>query len=204
MSAASRYRAIPTGSHDFPITMKDDELLAAEFDAFNRATAEVLEKSDRVRVVLLGAELDRILTMTLRRFLIPPDKITDILLDRESTFATRIELGYRIGLLNPDWVHDLRLINSIRDDFAHGQSGLHLESSPHREMCFQLKIGSKWSEINRSSPDGGNAPTRFVSTAVFLASNLLIIGSKTRRIEEHWRTFTHTFTVKGEFGDTQI
>ncbi len=177
----------------------------AEMDALNRATAEMLDKSDRVRVVLLGAELDRILTEALRAFLIPADSKKDILLDSNSTFSTRIELGYRVGFLKPEWVHDMRILNQIRDDFAHGQAGLHLGASPHRERCFQLIIGEKWMDAGGyGGSEGDNGPTRFVSTVTVLAAHLLLIRTELSGIEERWRKFKSSVVVDGGAGDMEM
>lgn len=178
---------------------------AEEIEAFNRATAEILEKSDRTRVVLLGAELDRILTLLLRVFLIPSNTKKDLLLESNSTFSTRIELGYRTGLLKPDWVHDLRILNIIRDVFAHGKAGLHLEVSPHQEMCFQLIIGSKWIAASGDEPKrGGNAPTRFVATIVVLASEMLCAGASLTKIDERWKIISDAVTIVKNPEETEI
>jgi|GEM_PF-5968391 len=161
-----------------------------EIEQFNLATQEMLKKSDRFRVVLLGAEIDRLLKLLLQAYLVPSRDGRDFLLEGGATFTTRIELGFRVGLLKPEWVDDLRVINAIRDKFAHGRAGLCLDKEPFRELCYTLQFGQQWIDAgDNRGKEGDNSATRFVATAVMLASHICVIGITLKPLDPISKTY---------------
>ncbi len=171
-----------------------DDTLEQDLEAINKTTQEILEKSDRVRAVLLGVQLDRLLQMLLKTYLVPFAGKKDPLLSGSGfagTFSARIELGYRVGLLPPDWHHDLKIINQIRDDFAHGLAGLHLNQPKFASLCNMLKLSADWqSHLPESKPSDINPQTRFVAACVVLSAHLCIARTKVERMPNVWTNYS--------------
>lgn len=170
-----------------------DTSLSDDIFAINQTTQDVLEKSDRVRAVLLGAQIDRLLQRLLKVYLIPKSGKNDRLLDGSGfagTFSARVELAFRVGLLSPDWYHDLKLINQIRDAFAHGLAGLTLNDSSLRSLCYSLKIGTEWIQnAPKDMQSQDNPQTRFVGSSVVLSAHLCLARAQLERTPEVWKTF---------------
>lgn len=79
--------------------------------------SEIGADSDRSAVILFAAHLDELLMKMLeRRLRHPPGRAAS---DASRTFASRIELGYRVGLFDDTMYGALSVARSIRNDFAH-------------------------------------------------------------------------------------
>ncbi|MBL7074228.1 hypothetical protein ISS37_03175 [candidate division KSB1 bacterium] len=68
---------------------------------------------------------------------------TDELLDGDaplSTFSARINLVYRLGLIQPDLVRELHLVRKIRNVFAHELTGATLNEGSHKDRIKELLI----------------------------------------------------------------
>ncbi|MEO6808839.1 MAG: transcriptional regulator, partial [Isosphaeraceae bacterium] len=87
----------------------------------------MFQESERGAALIAAAFLDDALLELLRAVLVDEPEIVTRLVGDEtgsnnaplSTFATRINLCYCLGLLDPDTQHDLKLIGRIRNKFAH-------------------------------------------------------------------------------------
>jgi hypothetical protein len=66
-------------------------------------------------------------TRLLRTFLIPCNTSEDPLFDGAnaplSTFNARIEMAYRLGVIDATFSRNLHLVRKIRNDFAHNVTG---------------------------------------------------------------------------------
>ncbi len=128
--------------------MKKDK---SEFDSnfmsdFRRFLDEFKEESDRAAVILGAAKLDIQLFQLLTKHLRTPPSSHDELFDGDSplgTFSAKINLTYRLGLIDNEFTRALHLIRRIRNSFAHEISGTSLDSGSHRdrirELCLHLK-----------------------------------------------------------------
>ena len=107
--------------------MSSPSSVKEELDYANKILKEFFAESDRSAAVLMGAELDAQMERILTYFFLPPLKKSYPLLQSDGpvgSFASRIEMIYRIGLMPEEWHHDLHLVRKIRNEFAHGPAGL--------------------------------------------------------------------------------
>jgi len=91
--------------------------------------------------VLGAAKLDHQLYRILQKVLLPNPTSTDELLDGDaplSTFNAKINLCYRLGLIDRDLSRALHLIRRIRNSFAHEISGINLSSGAHLDRVKEL------------------------------------------------------------------
>ncbi len=112
-----------------------------ELVQFNQWHAEFSKESDRAAVILGAAKLDLGLRDLLARKLLPNPSGQDELLDTDkpiSSFSARINLAYRLGLIDKQFANWLHLIRRIRNDFAHEAVGADLGSGSHRDRVKEL------------------------------------------------------------------
>jgi DNA-binding MltR family transcriptional regulator len=88
---------------------------------------EFQNESDRASVILAAALLDSALEVLLKAFLAPSSNAEDTLFDGTNaplgTFSGRIEMAYRLQLIDAAFARNLHLVRRIRNDFAHNISG---------------------------------------------------------------------------------
>lgn len=88
---------------------------------------EFAKGSDRAAVILSAAMLDDLLRDVLVARLVPNTSASDPLFDGAnaplSTFSSRIDACYRLGLISAKLARDLHLIRTLRNDFAHNIKG---------------------------------------------------------------------------------
>jgi hypothetical protein len=102
---------------------------------------EFMAETDRAAVVLGASKLDHQLYMILKKVLLPCPARRDDLFDGESglgTFSAKIDMAYRLGLIDAGFARHLHLIRKIRNDFAHDVSGCSLDSGPHKDRVLEL------------------------------------------------------------------
>ncbi|MCK4326502.1 hypothetical protein KAW55_07095 [bacterium] len=110
---------------------------------------EFLKGTDRSAAILLGAELDNLLLKILKKHFIPKKRTTtnDIDLFAPSGplggFAARIEIAFRIGLINEIVFHDLHLLRRIRNRFAHGTHGITFNSQSINDLVVNFRSITK-------------------------------------------------------------
>ena len=112
-----------------------------EVIAYKEFVKEFGNETDRAAVILGVAKLDALLYQLLSKFLVSCPTSQDDLFDIEkplSTFSAKINIAYRLGLINADFSRSLHLIRRIRNDFAHEISGCSLDQCPHRDRVDNL------------------------------------------------------------------
>jgi hypothetical protein len=98
-------------------------------------------ESDRAAVILGAAKLDLVLRELLVRKFLPSPSGQDELFDTDkpiSTFSARINVAYRLGLIDRQFARMLHLVRRIRNDFAHEAVGAELRSGSHRDRVKEL------------------------------------------------------------------
>ena len=98
-------------------------------------------ESERAAVILAVAKLDVALFELLSKFLLSPPSSQDNLLDQDgplSAFSSRINIAYRLGLIDAEFTRSLHLVRRIRNAFAHDISGCSLEAGPQRDRVREL------------------------------------------------------------------
>jgi len=112
-----------------------------DVDSFFKFSQEFEKESDRAAVILGAAKIDLTIYEILRRFLVASPSANDELLDGDTplaTFSAKINILYRLGLVDADFARALHLIRRIRNAFAHELSGCQLESGAHRDRVREL------------------------------------------------------------------
>lgn len=108
---------------------------------------ELKSESDRACVILAAALLDSALETLLKSHLLPSSSASDPFFDHAnaplSTFSARIEMAYRLGLIDPYFAKALNLIRRIRNDFAHNISGCDFDDT---------RVMSRMTELGRTVP----------------------------------------------------
>ncbi|TWU51158.1 hypothetical protein [Rubripirellula reticaptiva] len=96
----------------------------------------------RSAAILVPAKLDALLRDSIERRLIPADNPKDDPLlssDRAlGTFSSRIEIAYRLGLIDSQFKSALHLLRKIRNEFAHGFDDQDFSTPQHRSRILEL------------------------------------------------------------------
>lgn len=122
---------------------KKDTFKRTDSLAFDEFYSEFRSESDRAAVILGAARLDLGLYHLLQHMLLPNTSKNDELLEGDSplsTFSARINICYRLGIIDADFTRSLHLIRKIRNVFAHETSGSSLDSGSHRDRVRELCI----------------------------------------------------------------
>lgn len=125
-------------------------------ESFKSFVTEFAKESDRACVILGAARLDILLKQLIGAVLLPSTSSSDELLDGDSplgTFSSRIQISYRLGLLDAEFIRALNLIRRIRNEFAHEASSVSLAHASHRDRIKQLIAPMKDVEILSSFRD---------------------------------------------------
>ncbi|TCK18568.1 hypothetical protein DFR30_1847 [Thiogranum longum] len=138
---------------------------------------EFMAESDRAAVVLGAAKLDLLLYQILERYLTPCPTGKDELLDGDSplsTYSSKINLCFRLGLIDSQLSRTLHLVRRIRNNFAHEVSGCDLTSGAHkdrvRELCSPLKDFPIYKDVSEKASeeyDISGAPLDFRLSLAF-------------------------------------
>ena len=120
------------------------------------------KETDRASVILAAAMLDDLLCEILKVRLIPCSNSSDALFDNSNAplanFSSRIEMGYRLGLITHRFARDLHLVRKIRNSFAHDVSGCHFSDMQVRnrvaalEQSMEVNIAGLAETLDRRNP----------------------------------------------------
>jgi len=116
----------------------------------------IINEEDRATVILVAAKLDLILYQILQKHLIPVPGSKDELLENDgplSTFSAKINMAYRLGLIDNSFSRSLHLIRKIRNNFAHEVEGCTLDSGAHRDRVRELIAPAKDLEFFKKNCD---------------------------------------------------
>ena len=103
--------------------------------------ADLHAETDRAAVILGTSNLDILLYQILQKYLLPCASSGDDLFEGDgplSTFRSKIDLSYRLGLIDGACSRALHLIRRIRNDFAHEVSTVALNTGTHRDKVRSL------------------------------------------------------------------
>lgn len=158
---------------------------------------EFYGESDRACGILHASWVELSLTAALKRFFRPD--APSALFDYDGplgTFASKILTAYGLGIFGSNTNHDLLLIRTIRNEFAHCQLPLRFDLPVVKAMCDHLLLPDNeqvravpsyfWSlpdEKPDSWFDEGHPKTRFVTgcyTIIFALLNFQLNHSQVR------------------------
>ncbi len=107
---------------------------------------EFRSESDRAAAIVGAALLDAQLEQLIASFLIDELKEIGVLFDFTGpfgSFGARIRVAFSLGLVSRDEYDDLKIIQAIRNDFAHHLHGLSFAEQSIKDRCFSLRIPKK-------------------------------------------------------------
>ena len=167
--------------------MEDNDRIV-KFDDWNIFNQQLQKESDR-GIVLVSAELISVLLQELlaKKFL-SDSRIGNILFNQPgsslSSFYSKIELSFAMGLISDDEYHDLQIVRKVRNQFAHSFDELHFSTEVIAKEITKLKIPSlsKYSEtkeMKRRFVNGVSMLATFINKRI---GNSYEIVNKPRRI----------------------
>jgi|ERR1035438_1048847 hypothetical protein len=110
------------------------------------------KESERGRLLLLSAHIDEVLCKILKTFLKPPRKARDDKLFNVmgplSTFASRIEMAYRLGLISRDAADCYDILRNIRNECAHKIQPYSFDTSGKQAFTDFKKLSYRISGIS--------------------------------------------------------
>jgi hypothetical protein len=172
--------------------------LKEELDYGNKILQEFFAESDRSAAILIGAEIDIQLERILSHFLLPPLKKSSAFLQDGplGSFSARIEMIYRIGLIPEEWHHDLHVIRKIRNEFAHGPSGLDFTQPPVCDLAGNLMTGKRIvDDMMRDRKPPSDPKTPYAPKNVFRLScsyflpQMILLRYNTPKMQPLWNQF---------------
>jgi hypothetical protein len=156
------------------------------FTDFESVFSEVLlNENARVTAIVGGAMIDNYLTLAILARMRPiGNTMHEDLFEGYgplSTFSAKIDIGFAINLYNDGARHDLRIINTIRNQFAHNLYVREFTETKIRDLCFRLRAPEVLSTDQTTTQPRENARDRFRFTALILLGGLHDLS----RIENH-------------------
>ena len=118
-------------------------------DAIRRATDFMMTfvvQPDHVAVILATARMDDLLADLIRFRLLPCATSKDDFLDGGNgvnSFSNRIDLAFRIGVIEPQLASVLHLFRKIRNNFAQSYTEQSLTKSPHSDRLAELELRAR-------------------------------------------------------------
>lgn len=120
--------------------MKTKEKILPEFEVF---IEEFYPANARSAVIIGAAKIDMMLCKTLEKMFVNIGSKADELLDDGNplgTFSSRINILYRMGIVDKEFSKILHAIRKIRNSFAHDLKNIDLSSSPHKDRLEELLL----------------------------------------------------------------
>jgi DNA-binding MltR family transcriptional regulator len=128
------------------VSQDESEKKGRDFDDFSEFVNEFKKESDRAAVILGASKLDQLLGMILTKHLIPCPTSTDDLFDNNGplgTFSSKINMCFRLGLIDSELCRAIHLTRRIRNSFAHEVYGAKLDSGSHKDRIKSLVANIK-------------------------------------------------------------
>lgn len=122
-----------------------------DIDLFTNLTKELDKESERALAVLAAAYLDYLLGQLIAtQMVVDTNEVEKLLMEGAtaplSSFSSRIDMAYCLGLVDKSEQRDLNLIRKIRNDFAHKFSDISFNAPQIASRCRELsaaKIGGQ-------------------------------------------------------------
>lgn len=109
---------------------------------------DMADESPRGMVLIIAAELDRMLGLAIKHLLIDGAGLKELDKDNQgpiSTFSSKINLAHALGIISEREYRDLHLIRKVRNDFAHSVSASLFDHST-KARINELSMSSKVAE----------------------------------------------------------
>jgi hypothetical protein len=180
------------------------QTLAALSETVPRWVADFATEGERSAVIVGAAQLDNVLEQYLLIVLQPQPGGDDKLFGSNGVLRdtySKINIAYRLGIINADVERALQLVRKIRNDFAHSMESASLSEGPQRD---RLDILTKLCERNptyqnvrrgftdiaaRAEDDLSQSLCDFASVMCVLLMALMSVKTISRRVEPSHRAF---------------
>ncbi|TDO69819.1 mannitol repressor [Halanaerobium saccharolyticum] len=152
------------------------ELISEDIFKFR---AILLKETDRGSALMAASYLEDLLEKLLRKFFVDDNLLSNNLLNGYgglSSFKSKIDLAYLLGLISRRVKRDLNLIRKIRNEFAHSAENINFNSSSINNRCNELNYN-----IFNDDISGRN---KFIRVVFGLAGVLSSTKIKKERREE--------------------
>ncbi len=175
---------------------RDQAKIDAQVKDLTGLVEEIKTHSDRAAAIVGAAFIDERLRQYLSRFLIDKPKEVEELFgfDRPlGSFGSRIRTAYCLGLLDDDEYHDLKIIQEVRNAFAHELHGLTFADPWVANKCKDLVLITRGTDPSLYAND---APRNiFLHTVADLVASMAteqfhLYADNARRVvpaPRHWR-----------------
>jgi DNA-binding MltR family transcriptional regulator len=173
-------------NHSYETATKWDDILEDEF----------AKESDRAAAILVCSLFDNALVTLLRNCLVACPTKDDDLIDSPnapiSTFSSRIDLAFRLGLISSKFCRDLHLFRKIRNEFAHNIQGCNFSNSSVHSRIIELAKSSGFIERHPKTrkdnfPSGPRGDFLIISSWMLWVLNEKIESSKSLIVApEEW------------------
>jgi len=192
----SRWTARPSASRPLSLVVRLQEKNMKppknELPEFADFIAEFNSESDRAAAIIGAAKIDLLLCKTLEKILIKPGIKKDNLLDNDSpigTFSARINLIYRLGIIDKKFAKLLHIVRKIRNSFAHELLGVNFESEAHKNRVAELICPLKSHDgfqvcIKKAIKGQCNTSTEFRAAIAFITLRLTGIYRRSKVITQ--------------------
>ncbi len=121
----------------------------------DRLHKELDKETDRSIVIVAGALLDEALKEIIKACLLPAVKRENCVFSSSnspiSSFSSRINLCYQLGLISQLMQRDLNIIRKMRNDFAHDPFHLSFDNDSIKNRIEELVKVAKFQETNPES-----------------------------------------------------
>jgi len=159
-----------------------------EYKRFEEMIAETRNVDDRACSLVLAANLDNRLSELVKAYSIEIGKEfskevfegTGFL----STFSSKINLCYMMGLIPENLYHDLTLIRKIRNYFAHEEHGWDFNHEKIRSRCLSLKMPRDMVEKEPTLKDHCESPREVFVICAASATLILLNLCKEAMLEK--------------------
>lgn len=179
-------------------------------DDWNKFFEELQNETPRASVIIAGAFLDSQLRALLSKFFIDDAKVVDEFLGSDknpdrplSSFSSRIKATYCLGLISKSIYHDLNVIRTIRNRFAHKMHGYTFDDPEIVKLCNSLKLAKMLTDVSLDMPKshGGMFILGVTQLSMWLGIEILKV-EKNRRTVPKDITIGQVAKVEGQNKDT--
>lgn len=156
-------------------------------------TVTTIQDKHKAIVLSAAARLDVILEKILKKLMQPCSGNADNLFDTErplSSFSAKINLAYRLGVIDSNFEHALQMVRKIRNRFAHSKTVLNLSSSPYKDWVNELvrdvkKDGNSFDSMAEGLKEANYSSdlTDFASAVIILLCQLGMLEAVSVRLE---------------------
>jgi hypothetical protein len=136
---------------------RDRAAIDAASAAAQALASQFAKESGRGAVLVAAARLDVALAQCIKAVLMPHPGGDDPLFDSDSrilgTFSAKIQIAYRLGLIDRDVEHAIQMIRRVRNEFAHSFDEASLSAQSHRNRLakpyFEARKGKLWASLEQ-------------------------------------------------------